>query len=162
MAHGSQKIRRPPNRINIPPTPKIRKSIRSLGQKIHPLPPLVYRTQSAVAFPLAATFVSIWWDYRRGDISYNDFGRSVVKKTGRVAGMSYGWGLGSVAGAWAGACGGPLIWITEPVGYYGGGLLGSVAGYFVGNRAADYLFGENDADATAEFELEFLAMPFPG
>ena len=114
----------------------------------------------------AADFVSIWRDYRRGDISYNDFGRSVVKKTGRVAGMSYGWGLGSVAGAWAGACGGPLIWITEPVGYYGGGLLGSVAGYFVGNRAAaaasDYLFGENDADATAGFELEFLAMPFPG
>jgi hypothetical protein len=125
--------------------------------------PLALATTAAIE---ATEFASTWRGYRGGDISYNTFGRSVMKQASRLAGASYGWGFGSAAGAWAGAFGGPFIWITEPVGFYGGGLIGGVAGYLFGNRVAsrgaDYLFGEIDNDTKADFESEFLAMPFPG
>lgn len=103
--------------------------------------------------------------YRTGAISERQ--RNVHHMT-KLAGTTGALALapaGAAAGAWVGAFGGPIAWITVPVGGFVGGTIFGIAGYFGGSAIAEYgaaaWYGSIDASVRERFEQYWLATATP-
>lgn len=103
--------------------------------------------------------------YRNGAISQRQRNVGHLTKLAGTAGALAMAPVGAATGAWVGALGGPLAWITVPAGGFVGGTLFGVVGYFGGSTIAEYgsaaWYASIDASVRDEFERYWLATANP-
>lgn len=80
-------------------------------------------------------------NYRNGKLTNRDLHFKIAESGGGAAGGMVGAGGGAWIGMQLGAFGGPLAWITVPVGGAVGGFIGGIVGYFGGSQAGTAVAG---------------------
>lgn len=103
--------------------------------------------------------------FRTGAISGRQRNVQLLTTFGGAAGAFAGASAGGAAGMWIGAFGGPLAWITVPVGGFLGTTIGGIGGYFGGSTITGYgasaWYGSIDASVREKFEQYWLATGLP-
>jgi hypothetical protein len=103
--------------------------------------------------------------YRSGAISLRQRNIREISISGGVAGAWTGVWAGGIAGMWIGSFGGPVAWVTVPVGGFVGATIGGIGGYIGGAAVAGYAatawYDSIDSRIRERFEAELLSMPFP-
>jgi hypothetical protein len=93
--------------------------------------------------------------YRSGTLSWRDMVTGLTRTGGGIAGAAGGAALG----AWIGAFGGPVAWLTIPIGAGMGGTIGYVGGAWAGETATDVWFGRIDTKVRAAVDQWILCTP---
>ena len=105
------------------------------------------------------------YSYQRGVISERQRNVRILTTVVGAGGAFVGASAGGVAGAWFGALGGPLAWITMPAGGFIGATIGGIGGYLGGSTVVGYgataWYSSIDAAVRDKFERAWLAMKVP-